>query len=427
MLLDKTIHLLRGPIARGTVGTAGALSLRATLQASTLVVLARTLGPSGLASYIALGGLAVLFGTLATGGTHLTLLRDLSRAPTRGSAALRMPLGTTVGTGSCLLVIYVFLAHIALGHLDPSGLVALCLGTSELLLQPLLLVWAQTFHARGQVVRSQLLLALPLGFRLLIAACVAWIAPSHPLEVFAAGHLLAVTAALGLAVAGARRTWPAPSSWRIATWTEWKDSVRYALVAVGASGLSELDKILAARILAPGMAGAYSAASRVAGALVMPVAAMMSAAMPRLFRGSADPSRELKLHLWLLGSATGWGVVAAGAAWLVSPFLGPLFGQGYALSEESLRWLAWAIPAIALRTTAANILMTQERPGSRLVVEIGGWLLLALLAWRLAIPNGLQGMAVALVVTEWVTASCSWAAVMLGKQHRNTAGRSGHP
>lgn len=424
--MEKVIHVFRGPIARGTLGTTGALGLRVALQASTLVILARLLGPSGLASYIALGGLAVLFGTLATGGTHLILLRDLSREPSEGSSALRMPLGTTVATGSGLLAIYVLLSHVALGHLDPSGLVALCLGASELLLQPVLLVWAQTFHARGQVVRSQLLLALPLGIRLLIAACVAWVAPSHPLEVFAAGHLLAVSVALGLGVTGARRTWPAPSSWRIATWAEWKDSVRYALVAVGANGLSELDKILAARILAPGIAGAYSAASRVAGALVMPVAAMMSAAMPRLFREGADPSRGLKIHFWLLGSAIGWGIVAAVTAWFVSPLLGPLFGQGYALSGESLRWLACAIPAIALRTTAANILMTQERPGTRLALEIGGWLLLALLTWRLAMPNGLQGMAVALVVTEWGTAFCSWAAVMLGRRHRNTARLSEH-
>src|SRR5690554_1534858 len=116
MTTSRTLRswLAAGPITRGTVGTSLVLGTRVVLQAATLVILSRTLGPQGFGTYAALGGLAVLMGTLATAGTHLTLLRDVSRNVARNGSSLEAALGTTALCGGVLLGLYLLLSRTAM-------------------------------------------------------------------------------------------------------------------------------------------------------------------------------------------------------------------------------------------------------------------------------------------------------------------------
>lgn len=106
--------MLKGPITLGTIRTSFVLGLRLIVQAGTLLLLAAVLGPEGFGLYAGLGALAVLLGTLANFGTHLTLLRDVSRASPEVDATLRLALGTTAFCGAVLLFIYVLLSQVLL-------------------------------------------------------------------------------------------------------------------------------------------------------------------------------------------------------------------------------------------------------------------------------------------------------------------------
>jgi len=399
---------MTNPIAITTLRTSIVLGLRLVIQAGTLVALARALGPTEFGAYAALGALAVLLGTLATFGTHLTLLRDVARTPSTRDVALQRALGTTVTCGVALLCLYIVLCVFWLA-LDVSVAIIVWIGIAELLLQPIFMIAATERQACGEVARSQLLLTFPLLFRLLTALAVGIWNPQHPLVVFTSGYLLAVALALSLVVITAPRAWPAPWRWRMMDSSGWKDASGYALQGASATGASEIDKVLAGKLMPGDAAGIYAAASRVVGASVLPVIALVLSAMPRLFRESVLEIRSS----WprMLTAAGIYGMVAGGSLWLCSSWFSPLFGDRYKGLEDTIAILAFAVPAISVRAVAANALVTFDQPWLRARLDLSSWLLLPTLAWLLIPSMGSHGLAWAVTSTEWMLATTSSAVV----------------
>ena len=418
LLALRLRKLFEGPIARTTFNSSLMLGLRLIVQAGTLIVLARALGPAQFGAYMALGALAVLLGTLANFGTHLTMLRDITRTPSLRDESLRLALGTTTLCGSVLLCLYGLLCAFWLRPVDAGITVIVCLGVSELVFQPFLLIAAMERYGRGQVIRYQLFLVFPLALRMSMALMVWWLAPAHPLTVFAAWHLMAVVVALGVAVAMAPESWPLPRYWRRPRAVEWRDAAGYAFLNTSASGVSELDKMLAAKLLLAGAAGIYSAASRIITASALPVIAMMLSAMPRLFRESGHDAR--RLHRWLFASAAGYGMLAGLAIWLLCPLIQSVFGPRYAAMDEVIRWLALGVLPMSLRAAAVNVLTTIDRPWLRVGLELAGWSVIAILALALTPTMGPNGLALAVVCSEYLLAGASWGAVW----HSSRASRS---
>ena len=66
--------MFKGAIARSTIRTSFVLGLRLVVQAGTLLLVARMLGPEQYGAFAAIAALAVLMGTFATFGTHFVLL-----------------------------------------------------------------------------------------------------------------------------------------------------------------------------------------------------------------------------------------------------------------------------------------------------------------------------------------------------------------
>lgn len=401
--------MITGPIAKNTLRTSMVFGIRLLLQAGTLVVLARVLGPEGLGAYVSLGALAVVLGTLASFGTHLVLLRNISRDSNSRERSLRLALGTSALCGTILLVVYILLGTYWLRLAEASFWVIACLGVSELLLQPILVIAAMERQGRGKIVNSQLLLNLPLALRLVAALLVSWLGSTDLLFMFAIGHLMAVSGAVALATTMAPAQWPPPWQWRTPTSAEWREASGYAFTNVSASGVAELDKMLAGKLLTASAAGVYVAASRTISALTLPVLAMIVSAMPRLFRETSSSGR--RLHGWLIACSAVYGVTAGIGIWLLSPWLPLLFGNSYASMDDVVRWLAWAVPAICLRAAASNVLTTIDRPWTRALLEITGWLIIGILAWQFAPLLGGQGLAFALILSEWLLASSAWAMV----------------
>lgn len=371
--------MLRGPIALGAIRTSSVLGLRLVLQAGTLLLLASTLGADGFGLYAGLGAMAVLLGSMANFGTHLTLLRDVSRASLDADVALRVALGTTAFCGPILLIVYIILSLVLFPIPNDAYWVVVLFGCAEVVFQPFLVVAAMERHGRGLVARSQILLIYPLLLRLLVILAVAWSAPQNPLLWYALGHLVTVMLVLGFVVQRMPVEWRHPFRWQVARRSHWRGLTGYALMNVSANGVAELDKMLAARLLPIDVAGIYSAASRIVGSLVVPVMGMILSAMPRLFRdGSAS---RIYLQYWLLALAGAYGIMAAVFMTLIAPWVESVLGVAYAGIGELICMLVFAIPAVCVRAAATNVLTTLERPWMRIGLELVGWLVIVVLAF----------------------------------------------
>ena len=71
---------LSGPIAQSTLKTTAVLGVRLFVQAGTLLIVARMLGPEQFGVFVGVAALAVMLGTLSTFGSHLMLLGEMAKA-----------------------------------------------------------------------------------------------------------------------------------------------------------------------------------------------------------------------------------------------------------------------------------------------------------------------------------------------------------
>lgn len=406
------LRLFAGPVAKATVSTSGVLGLRLMVQAGTLLIVARILGAAGFGAYSGMAALAVLLGTLVTFGTHLVLLGEASKDPVHRHEVLPYALPTTLLMGGLLFVTYLILASWVMHQAGIGITIVLAIGAAELLLQPLIMLASTELQAHGYIARSQLLMTLPLGLRLLIAIGVWVIQPQEPLTLFALGYLLVTGLAVGVAVWHLPEPWPKIREWRFASKEELKQSAGYAVLNLTALGPSELDKTLAVKLMPLGAVGVYAVGTRIVGALVLPVMAMLLAALPRLFRESPSATNGSRLVHGLFWVALFYGVFAGLGLWLMSPFFAFLFGNSYQDLKQVLPLLALVVPGLTLRFAAGSILMSKGKPWRRVAFELLGMAVLVIFALLLVPVLPTSGMPLALAVAEWAMALSGWWLVL---------------
>ncbi len=398
------MKFLQGPIAQATVRTSAMLGLRLFAQAGTLLLLTRMLGPANFGRFSAVAALALLLGLLANAGTHLTLLRDLSLDATRRAQLLPAVLGTTLACGALLFVLYLPLVLLLRIDVAPSAII--CIGASELLLQPFLAVRSAEYQAQGEIARSQLLTTIPLLLRLLAVGAL-YVLHANSLRLYAICYLLAAAIALILAGLRSNASWPAPATWRLLSATQFRDNGGYALLNAAAAGPNEIDKPLATKLLPSTSAGTYAAATRVAGALILPVMAMMMSALPRLFRESGSDNHRGLLRL-IFAVSLAYGLLAGAGMWLFATPLESLFGENYAGIAGNLHWLAFAVPGMCLRIAATSSLMAEDRPWLRIATELLGCACIFGFSFGMAHSSVMHFMPLTILCSEWVMAACAW-------------------
>lgn len=390
-----------GPITKSTLHTSIVLGLRLLIQAGTLLIVARMLGPDQFAAFAGIAALAVLLGTFSTFGTHLVLLAEVAKDKTRQQQVLQYAIPTTLITGSLLFFIYIAGCVLFFKNIELPLSVILCIGFTEILLLPLFLIPATEELALGKTACSQLLMIFPLGLRTLAAGAVMQFAVKQPLITFAWLYLSSAVLALLCMKWYKPNAWLSLSEWHLASKKELKHSAGYATLALTAAGPSELDKMLAVKLLPLGIGGLYIAASRVIGAATLPVTALLLAAMPRLFRGHESQVQSQRLNRWILGAVLIYGIILAGLLWLIAPWIEWLFGYKYYGIMKILQCLSWVVPALSLRISLASILMTMDKPWLRAGIEVFGMLALVIGAIILYPLFGIVGVVLALAISEW--------------------------
>lgn len=396
---------LNGPIAKSTIRTSFVLGLRVLIQAGTLLIVARMLGPDQFGAFAGVAALAVMLGTLSTFGTHIVFLGEVSKEPARRDEVLPWAIPTTLICGGTLLGTYLLLCELALQVAAVPLSTLVMIGATETLLQPLLSLPTAEHQAGGRIARSQLLQNVPLVLRLTAAITVLVAFPSDPLTAYGYGYFAASTMALCVAGATMPARWPSPPRWRMPRWRELKDAFGYAVIGVTTTSPVEIDKALASKLLPLATAGLYSASARVMASAVLPVVAMLLSALPRLFReGRSKPQKAVQLLRWLYLATLGYSVLAVALLWLIAPVLVWLFGAQYQGVQEMLHWLLPVVPALALRVVSGNVLIALGKPWMRAGFEVVGVFVLAIAAVMLAPQAGLHSMPLALACSEWTMA-----------------------
>lgn len=392
--------MLKGPIAVGAIRTSFVLSLRLLVQAGTLLLVARLLGPDEFGAFAGIASLAVLLGTLSTFGTQLVLLSEVSKEPSRRDDVLPYAIPTTLLCGGLLFGIYLAVAYWILPANSMPWLALLAIGFTEVVLQPLFGLMSTEHHALGRVARAQLMQNGPLTLRLLTAAIIFLVDLSPVLSIYAGGYLAASMLVLLFGAYSLPKKWPNWRSWRLPKIAEWRHAFGYAAINISKTGPTELDKTLAMKLLPLEVAGIYAAGTRVVGAISLPVTAMILAALPRLFRyEKVLPGRLLG---WMLISALCYGLLVSSILWLTAPFFETAFGDDYHGVEGVIRWLCIAVPGMSLRHVLGNILVTFGKSWTRIVCEAFGLSILVAMGVMLSNKYGLHGMIFSIIFFEWV-------------------------
>jgi len=397
------------------------LFMRLAVQAGTLLIVARMLGPHGFGAFAGIAALAVILGTLSTFGTHLVLLGEVSKDPSRREQVLRYAIPTTLLCGGILLVIYLAICLLVLREAGVGIHVLFAIGIAEIWLQPLFGLPATEHLALGRTACSQLLTTLPFMLRLAAATAVFLLHFADPLAAYAYGYLAASFAALAVATVTMPTPWPAPHSWRLPARAEMRQATGYAALAITATSPAELDKTLAAKLLPLGAAGVYAAGARVIGAATLPVSAMLLSALPRLFReGQDQPRRTAHLLRWIFGAAMVYSVALAVILWFIAPVFVWLFGPKYHGIEHMIHWLCLAVPGMALRIAAGSVLMALGKPWMRVGFEVAGLVVLIIAATLLTAQFGVTGMPLALACSEWTMAILGGRLISIAHQRNSS-------
>lgn len=418
---------MRGPIARGTIRTSAVLGLRLVVQAGTLLIVARMLGPQHFGAFAGIAALALVLGALATFGTHLVLLGEVAKDPGRRLAVLQYALPTTLVCAGLVFLCYLAIVSLFLHDVGVALRVVALIGIAEIGLQPLLALVVHEHLAQGRVARSQLLQIMPLTLRLVAAAVVWLLHRDDPLAAYAWCYLGASVLALACAYRTLPEPWPRPVSWRLARWAELREAAGYAALNITRASPGEVDKALALKLLPPASAGIYAVSTRVMGAAILPVTAMTLSSLPRLFREGRVKSLEAnRLLRWMFGATLAYSSAMGGILWVFSPFLAGIFGDTYHGLDVVLRWLCLALPGMGVRLTAGNALMALGKPWMRVGLEVSGLLVLAAASIALTARIGALGMPLALVCSELSMAIIGVWLIVLSRRPRGS-GRAGNP
>jgi O-antigen/teichoic acid export membrane protein len=391
---------MTGNLVRNSVLTAGVLALRLATQAATLILLTRLLQPAMYGHYASVAALAVVMGLLPSLGSGYVLLSKASGNLLAAGDIWRYAWPLTIAMGVVLWPIYIGLAS-WLSEAELGWQVLLLIGAAELLATPFTNLLSFALQAGERVPLSQLLQWLPLGLRVLAALPCFTLPLTQRLPAYAGLQLVA--SLIGLSVGWWVVNRHVPLDWRPrrARCAELKDGGTYAAMLLVAANPTELDKIVAVRQVGGTEAGLYTAGSRVMGALVMPVLAMLLSAQPRLFRHArtADPNMG-RLIRTLFAAALAWGILSGAILALASPLLPWLFGNSYAQTARLMPWMAVTAPFLSLRLAAGSVLVASGHPLERIAFEFFGIACLLIGMLTLTKSYGVLGLVAAVIMAE---------------------------
>lgn len=362
-----------GKLARTTVWTGAILGARVVIQAAGLLLLVRLFDPAVYGRIASAATLAVLMGVLPTLGAGFVLMSRAPRDPRAAEDVWGYAWPLTCALGLALGILYVALAMAAAGTQTLPWSVLVLFAATELVCMPLIGLVSFALQSREQVPLSQVLQSLPFAMRAAAIVPCFFVVGEDRLTLYAVLQLGAAALALLATLWIAHRHIPLGGAPRLPTQRDLTEGATYAGAHLVAANATEIDKVLALRLIGAHETGLYAAASRVLIALMMPINALLLAVQPRLFHHAHLPSRRgRRLVSLVVVLAFAWGIAAAVALVVLGMFVPRLFGQDYAESARIMGWMAWMAPLMGARFAIGCVLMAIGGGLDRLAFELTG-------------------------------------------------------
>ncbi|QDE38791.1 lipopolysaccharide biosynthesis protein [Luteibacter pinisoli] len=414
-------------LARSSFRTTAMLALRLLTQAVTLVAITRWLGPGRYGEYIAVASLAIVLSLIPNLGSAYVLMAREARMPGEGIDVMRYGWVLSLVFGTLLTASFPSVAQLTT-HSRFTWVDLWLIGATELMATPLILLLSGALQARHKVATGQGIQWIPLALRGCLAGTCLVAGDAITFHAFVCWQAVLAVAGLFAAILITSRHIPLRWSPRQPTRDEWKDGASYAAMHIVSANPTELDKILSNRLLGEHTAGIYAATSRILNAVVIPVIGMLLAAQQRLFIHGSDPGaggRRLIRTLFVLAGA--WGIVSAAGTTLCAPLLPWILGAAYADAASIMPWVALAAPFVSLRLSAGTVLVALGHPLHRMLFELLGAVLMAVLLVAGAHYAQARGMALGLACAELCMAAAGWWMVIAAERQLrpNQAQRSG--
>jgi O-antigen/teichoic acid export membrane protein len=401
--------------------------MRLLTQAASLLILARALGPSNYGLLAAATSLAVILGIIPSLGAGYVLLSRLEgddRA-CQDVWSYSWPLTTMIGI--TLTVPYAWACRSIAGSMSINTHLLVLLGLSELIFTPLTLILSFVAQAKERVPLSQVLQWVPFALKLVAALVALTTDSSMRLGTYIYAQCIASLSGTLLAWIAARRLAGLTMSPRLPRRKDLTSGSSYGLMHLVAANPSELDKILSLRALGTLEAGIYSVSSRIIGAMVMPVTALLLSVQTRLFRqAAADKGASMPLIRQVGAASALWGICSAGALAISARWLPTIFGEAFERTASFIPLLSVAAPFMALRISAGTVLVSHGHPFLRTAFELAGAALLCICMIIFASRHGLNGAAAALILAEATMAAGGWALLLRESRTRSAQSPAGN-
>lgn len=392
------------------------LVTRAAMQAISLVLLSRWLGPSTYGAFAGLVAGAMLCWPFAGWGVTQILVRNVAQEPAKLRSMWARAVWRVGVTGALLVAGLTLGIKILVGQ-DVAWEAAIAIGLSELVFAPIPMLAANACLAAGKVRLASVLSGVVPAIRMLAIVGIMIAGVGGALQLACWLYLLASAGGAATAFRLMRPIICKKGPQAVATSPEWHGGSAYAASAALGSGYQEIDKVLVLHLLGTAVLGPYSVAFRVATIFTLPVAALAAALLPRIFAESNTPKGRRLLRNSILAAAL-YGVSAAGAIMIARPLIPFVFGHEFAVAASYLLWLApWPL-LFALHSTCATGLTGCGRQGVRNAVECCGLLAVCALNLQLLSHVGAEGAIWSLLLAEAMMAIACFLLLPNGRPDR---------
>lgn len=377
LLLERTLARFGiGRLGASSVVMALAMAARGLVVAAYLVLTTRWLGAEGYGMFAGIMTVVMMVATVAGWGASQVVVQEVSVRPGDFSRYWTTALAQIAIVGVVLLAgLLVFAMLMPASWGLPVGAL-IVIGIAELVALPVAIGAASSLLAVGKSeAAAAMVCVVPLGRLVAVAMGIGFGAPGSVTTV-ATLHLIgslggAIVAAVYVkSLAGDSATQRAPIGRMLRAGT------RYVAGNVMTSTYPEIDKLLILALLGTSVLGPYTVAFRAATLMALPVTALMSVSLPRIFAARSDQERRRTLRAVVIAAAA-YGSAASLIVALVSPSLPWIFGRDFsAASGYLLLMCPWPL-LFAVRQALASGLTGSGRQGERVLVEGCGLLLLA--------------------------------------------------
>jgi O-antigen/teichoic acid export membrane protein len=333
-------RLGKSMLARNTGWMLLGLGLKLVIQALYFTVIARSLGAENYGAFVGVVGLVGILLPFGTLGSGYLLIKNVARNRNQFQKCLGAALMTTSLSTSFLFAVVVLAAHFVLPVAIPIRLVML-VAASDLFGMSITGICGQAFQAFEHLKWTASINVLLSASRL--AAAVILVALHHSPSAlqwgsfyFGSTGILAI-AALGMVFS--KLGVPVFSLSRSAA--EFREGFYFSVSQSAQTIYNDIDKTMLARLGTLEATGIYGAAYRLIDVSFAPVASLLAAAYPSLFRiGLGGISATLQYARPLILRALGYATLVSFALLVGAGIVPYILGGEYRLTVEALRWLA---------------------------------------------------------------------------------------